>query len=158
MPVDPFYLSWRAREFDMTTEFIELAGKINQQMPYHCVAKVQRTLNNAGLPVKGARVAVLGVAYKPGVGDVRESPALKIISLLRELGADVRYHDSFVPVLSEEGLASLPLDEALNGADLALIVTAQPDVDHDALARRARLVVDLRGVTRGSGVGNVVRL
>jgi UDP-N-acetyl-D-glucosamine dehydrogenase len=158
MPVDPFYLSWRAREFDMTTEFIELAGKINQQMPYHCVAKVQRTLNDAGLPVKGARVAVLGVAYKPGVGDVRESPALKIISLLRELGADVRYHDSFVPVLSEEGLASLPLDEALNGADLALIVTAQPDVDHDALARRARLVVDLRGVTRGSGVGNVVRL
>jgi UDP-N-acetyl-D-glucosamine dehydrogenase len=158
MPVDPFYLSWRAREFDMTTEFVELAGKINQQMPYHCVAKVQRTLNNAGLPVKGARVAVLGVAYKPGVGDVRESPALKIISLLRELGADVRYHDSFVPVLSEEGLASLPLDEALNGADLALIVTAQPDVDHDALARRARLVVDLRGVTRGSGVGNVVRL
>jgi UDP-N-acetyl-D-glucosamine dehydrogenase len=158
MPVDPFYLSWRAREFDMTTEFIELAGKINQQMPYHCVAKVQRTLNDAGLPVKGARVAVLGVAYKPGVGDVRESPALKIISLLRELGADIRYHDSFVPVLSEEGLASLPLDEALNGADLALIVTAQPDVDHDALARRARLVVDLRGVTRGSGVGNVVRL
>jgi UDP-N-acetyl-D-glucosamine dehydrogenase len=158
MPVDPFYLSWRAREFDMTTEFIELAGKINQQMPYHCVAKVQRTLNDAGLPVKGARIAVLGVAYKPGVGDVRESPALKIISLLRELGADVRYHDSFVPALTEEGLASLPLEDAMAGADLALIVTAQPDVDHDLLARRARLVIDLRGVTRGSGVGNIVRL
>ena len=97
LPVDPFYLSWRAREFDMTTEFIELAGKINQQMPYHCVAKVQRALNDAGLPVKGARVAVLGVSYKPGVGDVRESPALKIIELLRELGADVRYHDPHVP-------------------------------------------------------------
>jgi UDP-N-acetyl-D-glucosamine dehydrogenase len=158
MPVDPFYLSWRAREFDMTTEFIELAGKINQQMPYHCVAKVQRTLNDVGLPVKGARIAVLGVAYKPGVGDVRESPALKIISLLRELGADVRYHDSFVPALTEEGLASLPLEDAMAGADLALIVTAQPDVDHDLLARRARLVIDLRGVTRGSGVGNIVRL
>jgi UDP-N-acetyl-D-glucosamine dehydrogenase len=158
MPVDPFYLSCRAREFDMTTEFIELAGKINQQMPYHCVAKVQRTLNDAGLPVKGARIALLGVAYKPGVGDVRESPALKIISLLRELGADVRYHDSFVPALSEEGLRSLSLEDALAGADLAVIVTAQPDVDHDLLARRARLVLDLRGVTRGSAVGNVVRL
>ena len=89
LPVDPFYLSWRAREFDMATEFIELAGKVNQQMPYHCVAKVQRALNDAGLPVKGARIAVLGVSYKPGVGDMRESPALKIISLLRELGADL---------------------------------------------------------------------
>ena len=87
LPVDPFYLSWRAREFDMATEFIELAGKVNQQMPYHCVAKVQRALNDRGLPVKGARIAVLGVSYKPGVGDMRESPALKIIALLRELGA-----------------------------------------------------------------------
>ncbi len=82
LPVDPFYLSWRAREFDMSTEFIELAGKVNQQMPYHCVAKVQRALNDAGLPVKGARIAVLGVSYKPGVGDIRESPALKIVELL----------------------------------------------------------------------------
>ncbi|HEY2397756.1 MAG TPA: nucleotide sugar dehydrogenase [Solirubrobacteraceae bacterium] len=158
MPVDPFYLSWRAREFDMATEFIELAGKVNQQMPYHCAAKVQRALNDAGLPVKGARVAVLGVSYKPGVGDVRESPALKIISLLRELGAEIRYHDSHVPQLAEYGLASLPLEQALADADLALIVTAHPDVDYEQLARRARLVVDLRGVTRGSSVGNVVRL
>ena len=76
LPVDPFYLSWRAREFDMATEFVELAGKINQQMPYHCVAKAQRALNDRGLAVKGARVAIIGVSYKPGVGDVRESPAL----------------------------------------------------------------------------------
>jgi UDP-N-acetyl-D-glucosamine dehydrogenase len=158
LPVDPFYLSWRAREFDMATEFIELAGKINQQMPYHCVAKVQRTLNDAGLPVKGSRIAVLGVSYKPGVGDVRESPALKIISLLRELGAEIRYHDSHVPVLSDYGLASVALEQALGDADLALIVTAHPDVDYDLLARRARLVVDLRGVTRGSSVAGVVRL
>jgi UDP-N-acetyl-D-glucosamine dehydrogenase len=158
MPVDPFYLSWRAREFDMATEFIELAGKVNQQMPYHCAAKVQRALNDAGLPVKGARIAVLGVSYKPGVGDVRESPALKIISLLRELGADIRYHDSHVPQLPDYGLASLPLEQALADADLALIVTAHPGVDYGQLARRARLVVDLRGVTRRSGVGNVVRL
>ncbi len=159
MPVDPFYLSWRAREFDMTTEFIELAGKVNQQMPYHCVAKVQRALNDAGLPVRGARVAVLGVSYKPGVGDIRESPALKIIELLRATGADVRYHDPHVPSLSDLHLRSLPLEDALADADLALIVTAHPSVDHELVARRARLVVDLRGVTRSfSGTGNVVRL
>jgi UDP-N-acetyl-D-glucosamine dehydrogenase len=158
LPVDPFYLSWRAREFDMTTEFIELAGKVNQQMPYHCVAKVQRALNDAGLSVKGARIAVLGVSYKPGVGDIRESPALKIIALLRDLGADVRYHDPHVPTVADFGLTSRPLEETLEDADLVLIVTAHPGVDHDLVAKRARLVVDLRGVTRGSHVGNVVRL
>jgi UDP-N-acetyl-D-glucosamine dehydrogenase len=142
----------------MATEFIELAGKVNQQMPYHCVAKVQRALNEAGLAVKGARIAVLGVSYKPGVGDVRESPALKIISLLRDLGADVRYHDPHVAELADFGLANMPLEDALKHADLALIVTAHPTVDHDLVARRARLVVDLRGVTRRSGAGNVVRL
>jgi UDP-N-acetyl-D-glucosamine dehydrogenase len=159
LPVDPFYLSWRAREFDMATEFIELAGKINQQMPYHCVAKAQRALNDAGLSVKGARVAVIGVSYKPGVGDVRESPALKIVSLLRELGAELSYHDPHVPALPELGLTSTPLERTLADADLALIVTAHPGVDHEEIARRARLVVDLRGVTRRSGAAeNVVRL
>ncbi len=159
MPVDPFYLSWRAREFDMVTEFIELAGKINQQMPYHCVAKAQRTLNDAGLPVKGARILVVGVSYKPGVGDTRESPALKIISLLRDLGAQVEYHDPHVTELAEFGLRSVPLQDAIADADLALIVTAHPEVDHDMIARRARLVVDLRGVTRsGDSAKKVVRL
>ncbi len=132
LPVDPFYLSWRAREFDMVTEFVELAGKINQQMPYHCVAKAQRALNDRGLAVKGARIAVIGVSYKPGVGDVRESPALKIIGLLRELGAEVGYHDPHVPDLPELGLTSSPFDQAIADADLALIVTAHPSVDHDA--------------------------
>ncbi|HTZ65465.1 MAG TPA: nucleotide sugar dehydrogenase [Solirubrobacteraceae bacterium] len=161
LPVDPFYLSWRAREFDMSTEFIELAGKVNQQMPYHCVAKAQRTLNDAGLPVKGARVAVLGVSYKAGVGDVRESPALKILELLRDLGAELSYHDPHVPVLAEIGLRSIPLDDALANADLVVIVTAHPSVDHELVARRARLLLDLRGVTRtrsASASGNVVRL
>jgi UDP-N-acetyl-D-glucosamine dehydrogenase len=158
LPVDPFYLSWRAREFDMATEFIELAGKVNQQMPYHCVAKAQRALNERGLSVKGARVAVIGVSYKPGVGDVRESPALKIISLLRDLGAEVRYHDPHVAALAEFGLANTPLEDALADADLVLIVTAHPHVDHDLIARRARLVLDLRGVTRAASPMNVVRL
>jgi UDP-N-acetyl-D-glucosamine dehydrogenase len=158
MPVDPFYLSWRAREFDMATEFIELAGKVNQQMPYHCVAKAQRALNDAGRSVKGARVAVIGVSYKAGVGDVRESPALKIIALLSELGAEIRYHDAHVPALADFGLANEPLEDVLEDADLAIIVTAHPGVDHELIARRARLVVDLRGVTRSIGAGNVVRL
>ncbi|HTD07405.1 MAG TPA: nucleotide sugar dehydrogenase [Solirubrobacteraceae bacterium] len=158
LPVDPFYLSWRAREFDMATEFIELAGKVNQQMPYHCVAKAQRVLNDAGLSVKGARIALLGVSYKPGVGDTRESPALKIISLLLDLGAQVSYHDPHVPILADFGLTSTPLDSAVADADLVLIVTAHPSVDHDLVARRARLVVDLRGVTRSSQLSSVVRL
>jgi UDP-N-acetyl-D-glucosamine dehydrogenase len=158
LPVDPFYLSWRAREFDMATEFIELAGKVNQQMPYHCVAKAQRALNDRGMSVKGARVAVVGVSYKPGVGDVRESPALKIISLLSELGAEVFYHDPHVPSLVDYGLESMPLQDAVANADLVLIVTAHPGVDHELIATRARLVVDLRGVTRASSNANVVRL
>ncbi len=160
MPVDPFYLSWRAREFDMVTEFIELAGKINQQMPYHCVEKASRVLNDSGRAVKGARILVVGVAYKPGVGDVRESPALKIVSLLRAQGAEVLYHDPHVPALPELGLASTPLAEGVAAADLALIVTAHPDVDHELVARRARLVLDLRGVTRASAGAraNVARL
>jgi UDP-N-acetyl-D-glucosamine dehydrogenase len=158
LPVDPFYLSWRAREFDVPTEFIELAGKINQQMPYHCVSKVALALNDAGLPVKGARVAVLGVSYKPGVGDTRESPAIKIIGLLRGMGAEVRYHDPYVPALAEASLHSAPLDELLADSDVAVIVTAHPELDYELVARRSRVVVDLRGATTGSRVGNVVRL
>ncbi len=158
LPVDPFYLSWRAREFDMATEFIELAGKVNQQMPYHCVAKAQRALNDRGMSVKGARIAVVGVSYKPGVGDVRESPALKIIALLKALGAEVLYHDPHVPALPEFALTNTPFETVLADTDLALIVTAHPGVDHELIARRARLVLDLRGVTRASNSANVVRL
>jgi UDP-N-acetyl-D-glucosamine dehydrogenase len=158
LPVDPFYLSWRAREFDIATEFIELAGKVNQQMPYHCVAKAQRALNTAGLPVKGSRITLLGVSYKPGVGDTRESPALKIIELLRGLGADVSYHDPHVASLSELALESRPLEEATADADLTLIVTAHPGIDYERVAQRSRLVLDLRGVTRSSDAADVVRL
>jgi UDP-N-acetyl-D-glucosamine dehydrogenase len=159
LPVDPFYLSWRAREFDMSTEFIELAGKVNQQMPYHCVEKAQRALNDVGMSVKGARVFVLGVSYKPGVGDIRESPALKIIELLRKMGAEVCYHDPHVAQLTEFGLASRPLEEAVADADLTLIVTAHPGIDYGQLAQRSRLLVDLRGVTRSlEPSADVIRL
>jgi UDP-N-acetyl-D-glucosamine dehydrogenase len=111
-------------------------------MPYHCVAKVQRALNDAGRPVKGSRIAILGVSYKPGVSDIRESPALKILTLLSALGAELRYHDPHVPTLPDHGLSSIPLEEALQDADLALIVTAHPGVDHDMVLKRARLIVD----------------
>jgi UDP-N-acetyl-D-glucosamine dehydrogenase len=149
LPVDPFYLSWRAREYDFATEFIELAGKVNQQMPYFCVEKIEGALNDMERSVRGARVALLGVSYKPGVGDVRESPALKILGRLRRLGAEITYHDPYVPELTAFGLASSDLDEALADADLAVIVTAHPGIDHAAVAE-ALPTVDLRGVTRSA--------
>jgi UDP-N-acetyl-D-glucosamine dehydrogenase len=157
LPVDPFYLSWRAREFDVPTEFIELAGKVNQRMPEHCAERVQRALNDAGRPVRGARVLLLGVSYKGGIGDTRESPALKILARLRALGADLAYHDAHVPELGVAGLRSVALEDGLAWADVAVIVTAHPEVDHAEVARRAALTVDLRGVVRDAAP-NVVRL
>jgi UDP-N-acetyl-D-glucosamine dehydrogenase len=157
LPVDPFYLTWRAREFHMSTEFIELAGKVNQQMPYYCVERVERALNDAAKPVKGSRVAILGVSYKGGVGDIRESPALRIMELLAQRGAVLSYHDPFVPALPELGLTSTSL-EAITDADAIVLVTAHPQVDHLALAESAQLFVDLRGVTRRLTTGDVVRL
>ena len=144
LPVDPFYLTWKAREYDMVTEFIELAGKVNKQMPYFCIEKIERALNEAGKPVKDARILIVGVSYKAGVGDLREAPALKIIELLRERGGDVRYHDPHVPELPQFGLRSTEPGDC----DLAVIVTAHPGVDHGAVIDVAPSVLDLRGVTR----------
>jgi UDP-N-acetyl-D-glucosamine dehydrogenase len=158
LPIDPFYLAWRARQYDFPTEFIELAGKINQSQPYVCELRVAEALNDVGKPVRGARVLLVGVAYKPGVGDLRESPALKLIELLRAHGADVSYHDPHVPELPDHGLSSRPLDEALGEADVAVIVTAHPEVDYDGLVQRSALTLDLRGVTAGVDRPNLVRL
>jgi UDP-N-acetyl-D-glucosamine dehydrogenase len=151
LPVDPFYLTWKAREYDLSTEFIELAGKVNQQMPYFCLEKAERALNEAGKPVRGSRILVVGVSYKAGVGDMRESPALKILRLLRDRGGDVAYHDPHVPELPDLGLRSAELPAGAEGVDLAVIVTAHPSVDHRAITEQARLTLDLRGVTRGLG-------
>jgi UDP-N-acetyl-D-glucosamine dehydrogenase len=151
LPVDPFYLTWKAREYDLSTEFIELAGKVNQQMPYFCLEKAERALNDAGKPVRGSRILVVGVSYKGGVGDIRESPALKILRLLRDRGGDVAYHDPHVPELPDLGLRSAELPAGAEGVDLAVIVTAHPSVDHRAITEQARLTLDLRGVTRGLG-------
>jgi UDP-N-acetyl-D-glucosamine dehydrogenase len=154
LPVDPFYLAWRAREFDMQTEFIELAGEVNQRMPYFCVERIGRALNGQVKPVKGSRVSIVGVSYKPGVGDLRESPALRIMRLLREQGAEVSYFDEFVPELSDLGLRSEWPEEP----DCVVIVTAHPDLDVERLVRESPLVVDFRGVTRGIEAANLVRL
>jgi len=158
LPVDPFYLTWRAREFHMSTEFIELAGKINQYMPYHCAERVEQALNDVSKPVKGSRILILGASYKGGVGDIRESPALRIIEVLASRGGIVSYHDDYVPSLLSLGLESVPLDDAVAEADAVVLVTAHPGVDHTALTERSSLFIDLRGVTRGMHVENLVRL
>ena len=158
LPVDPFYLSWRAREFESTTDFIELAGEVNQGMPYYCVERISRALNTQAKAVNGSRIAIFGVSYKAGVGDLRESPALKIIRLLREQGADVVYHDEHVAALPAFELESLDFDEALDGSDAAVIVTAHPTVDFQQVVDRAPLVIDFRGVTRGIRADHLIRL
>jgi UDP-N-acetyl-D-glucosamine dehydrogenase len=158
LPIDPFYLAFKAREHDFYTEFVELAGKLNQAQPHFCVEKIERTLNDASKPVRGSRVLLLGVAYKGGVGDLREAPALKIIRLLGDLGADIAYHDPHVPELPEFGLSSADLDAELPAADIACIITAHPEVDHERVVRDAQLVIDFRGVTRGMSAPNLVRL
>ncbi|MEA2311668.1 MAG: UDP-N-acetyl-D-glucosamine dehydrogenase, partial [Solirubrobacteraceae bacterium] len=158
LPVDPFYLAWKAREYDTPTEFIELAGEVNQNMPYFCVEKLTRALNDHRKPVHGSRIAILGVSYKPGVGDLRESPALKIMRLLRLRGADLVYSDEFVPELPDFGLRSEELDAALAGCDAAVVVTAHPGLDVQRVVDGAPLVVDFRGVTRRIHAPNLVRL
>jgi UDP-N-acetyl-D-glucosamine dehydrogenase len=158
LPVDPFYLAWKAREYDTPTEFIELAGEVNQNMPYFCVEKISRGLNEHAKPVRGSRIAIVGVSYKAGVGDLRESPALKIMRLLRERGADLVYCDPYVPELPDFGLASEDLEHALESCDAAVIVTAHPGLDARRVVETAPLVVDFRGVTRGIEAPNLVRL
>jgi UDP-N-acetyl-D-glucosamine dehydrogenase len=158
LPVDPFYLAWKAREYDTPTEFVELAGEVNQEMPYFCVEKITRALNDQSKAVRGSRITVLGVSYKAGVGDMRESPALKIIKLLQERGGEIAYHDDYVSGLPNLGLASEPLEQALEGSDCAVIVTAHPDIDWQAVVDRAPLVVDFRGVTRDIKAQHLVRL
>ena len=145
LPVDPFYLSWRARQFDLSAEFIELAGKTNQQMPYYCVDRITRALNGAQLPLSGSKVLLVGVSYKSGVGDMREAPALKIIELLQRSGAIVSYHDPHVDRIKGRDLESKDLSAGLAECDIAVIVTNHPSVDHGLVAAQAPRVLDLRG-------------
>ena len=158
LPVDPFYLAWRAREFDTPTEFIELAGEVNQAMPYFCAEKIAHALNDHEKALRGSRIAVLGVSYKPGVGDLRESPAIKIMRILAERGSELVYHDEHVAELADFGLFCQSLEAVLDRADVAVILTAHPGLDLQAVVDGAPLVVDFRGVTRGIEAKHLVRL
>ena len=159
IPIDPFYLTWKAREYGFYTEFIELAGKVNENMPYYCRSLISQALNHGReQSLKGAKVLVLGVSYKPGIGDVRESPALKLIELLRNAGSEVSYHDPHVPELSGLGLASVPLEPA--GYDCIAIVTDHPGIDYPGLVDDGAVIVDFRNATGDAGrdAGNVWKL
>ncbi len=157
IPIDPFYLTWKARQFDFSTRFIELAGEINTSMPYYVVNRVMRALSERRKPLGSADVLLLGVAYKGDVEDVRESPSLKLIELLLSHGARVSYHDPYVATVSlEHGgatLASEPLTaERIARADAVLVATAHRSVDYRLVAAHAQLVVDTRDAMRLTGI------
>ncbi|MBC7462008.1 MAG: nucleotide sugar dehydrogenase [Thermoleophilia bacterium] len=160
IPIDPFYLSWKAREYDFSTEFIELAGKINSNMPYHCVRLVRQALDTHGKALRGARVLVLGVAYKRDIADYRESSAIKILELLQKAGADVVYHDPFVPEI-EGGHGVTPpaapanmsvelSDGELSRADAVMVLTDHSGIDWQRILEACALTVDFRNVYAGT--------
>jgi UDP-N-acetyl-D-glucosamine dehydrogenase len=151
IPVDPFYLTWKAREYGFSTEFIELAGKVNEGMPYYCRSLISQALNHgAQKSLKGSQVLILGVAYKSDISDVRESPALKVIELLEGAGAEVSYHDPHVPSLN--GKSSVALEPG--SYDCVAILTAHSSIDHAQVVEDAKVVVDFRNATGDAGRDN----
>ncbi|MCJ7605495.1 MAG: nucleotide sugar dehydrogenase, partial [Dehalococcoidales bacterium] len=161
IPLDPYYLASKAKQYDFHTRFIELAAEINEQMPYHVTSRIMEALNETGRVMKGASILVLGVAYKKDINDTRESPALKLIQLLMENGAIVRYHDPHVPEISigAKKLTSVELTgERIASADCVVIATDHTSFDYQDIASRSSLLFDTRGVTRGINADNVIRL
>ena len=161
IPVDPFYLSWKAKQWDFQTRFIELAGEINVSMPYHVVGAISTALNSVRKPLNGSRVLILGVSYKKDVDDLRESPALTVIELLKQQGAVVSYNDPYFPVLLKGRHYDLqmkraPLDN-IGEYDCVAIITDHSDYDYPAIVREAQLVVDTRNATRGIVSPKIVR-
>jgi UDP-N-acetyl-D-glucosamine dehydrogenase len=153
IPIDPFYLTWKAREYDFYTEFIELAGKVNENMPYYCRSLISQALNHGkGISLSRARVLVVGVAYKPDIGDMRESPALKLIELLLAAGTAVSYHDPHVPALPEHELVSQPLDPT--AYDAVVIVTDHSGIDYERLVDDGAVIVDFRNATGAKGAAS----
>jgi UDP-N-acetyl-D-glucosamine dehydrogenase len=167
IPIDPFYLTWKAKEVGRNTRFIELAGEVNTAMPHYVVDRTQGALNDDRKSVKGARILVMGVAYKKNIDDSRESPSAEIIELLRDRGAEVSYHDPHIPTYPSMrkyriDLKSVELDEAnLKASDCVLILTDHDAVDYATIARHAKLVVDTRNamarVPAGVGGARVVK-
>jgi UDP-N-acetyl-D-glucosamine dehydrogenase len=146
IPIDPFYLTWKAREYDFSTRFVELAGEVNNNMPYFCRSVISQALNHgAQKSVSGSKILVLGVAYKADINDVRESPAEKLIELLRTAGADIAYHDPHVPEF--DGLHSVGLEP--EKYDCIAIVTAHSTIDYEDVVRRGKVIVDFRNATKG---------
>jgi UDP-N-acetyl-D-glucosamine dehydrogenase len=161
IPIDPFYLSWKAREFDFRTRFIELAGEVNTAMPYFVLEQIAGGLNERGKAVKGSKVLVLGLAYKRDVDDLRESPSLIIIELLREKGAQVAYNDPYFPTVGrgrhyDLNMTSTPLCD-VGQFDAVVIVTDHSSYDYRAIVEQAQLVVDTRNATQGIESGKIVR-
>ncbi|MFH5923194.1 nucleotide sugar dehydrogenase [Roseomonas xinghualingensis] len=165
IPVDPYYLAWKARELHVPSDFVELAGRVNDAMPGYVVARLRNALDDRGMPLRGARILLLGLAYKPGVPDTRESPAVEIFRLLEERGAQLAYHDPLVPRFpatrrlagTSPDLDSVPLTEAILAAqDAVILVTPQPGMDLELVRRAAPLIIDTRGALRGEGPGTVV--
>jgi UDP-N-acetyl-D-glucosamine dehydrogenase len=161
IPVDPYYLSWKAKEFDFQTRFIELAGEVNTAMPYHVLASVAEALNRQKKALNGAKVLVLGVAYKKDIDDLRESPSLTIIELLQKQGATVSYHDPYFPFVGKGRRYDLQMKRAeldnFGQYDCVLIVTDHSDYDYARIVRESQLVVDTRNATRGITAPNLVR-
>ncbi len=157
IPIDPFYLTWKAREFDMPTKFIELAGEINSAMPYYVVNRTMEALNEHGKALKGSRLLLIGLAYKKDVDDLRESPTLKLIELFESRGAVADYHDSHIAEMKETrehpnllGRKSVPIERA-GEYDAVIISTNHSDIDYAALGNRAKLIVDTRNAMAGAG-------
>jgi UDP-N-acetyl-D-glucosamine dehydrogenase len=161
IPIDPFYLSWKAKQFDFHTRFIELAGEVNLAMPYHVVAATASALNRRKKTVNGAEILVLGIAYKKDIDDLRESPALTIIELLQDQGAHVRYHDPYFPRVGRGRHYALDMNCAsldnLRQYDAVVIVTDHSDYDYARIVREAQLVIDTRNATRGISSANIIR-
>jgi UDP-N-acetyl-D-glucosamine dehydrogenase len=166
IPIDPFYLSWKAKEYDFSTRFIQLAGEINTAMPHHVVEKVGDALNERSKAIRGSKILMLGIAYKKDVDDVRESPALEIMKLLKERGAELSYSDPFIPRLHKmreydfSYMSSVPLNaDTLRGVDLVLITTDHTNVDYKLVIENSAIVVDTRNATRrvAQGASHVVR-
>lgn len=162
IPIDPHYLEWKAREFNFETHFIALAGETNRKMPGYVFDKATRILNSVSKSIRGARILLLGIAYKANLDDCRESPAVELLEMLNSAGANVQYHDPHVArfdMNSGETLSSVPLSEqAVQESDLVIIATAHSAVDHTWVAERAKLVFDTRNATKHSGLANVVLL
>ncbi|TLM98278.1 MAG: nucleotide sugar dehydrogenase, partial [Actinobacteria bacterium] len=161
IPIDPFYLSWKARQFDVHTEFIELSGKVNENMPYYVVQRLMTALNTHRKPLAGSRIILLGVAYKANIDDMRESPAIKVAELLLQSEADMVFHDPYVADFRVDGHAVTSVEltaEELAAADAVVVVTDHSNVDYHLVVRNSKLILDTRNALKAFDDNKVVRL